>query len=190
MNKNWKEVRSQLQRLIEDAQMPDLEIIAQAGLNRTTYYRLFDPTRLNAPMRKNTIFAIAKVLGVKVKYLDSIPQFLPQREIAPEIKEFIKENEIRDSELSDERILMIEDYLGLKNPDRLPPDAWLSLKDSPDDFEDAGIVELFSDDNIKTYCISGHEQLLLSSISTKLKSSGTMNQWLSILFALRAIESK
>jgi hypothetical protein len=75
MNSSWKDVKQNLKDLIEADQISDHEAIRKAGLSRSTYYQLFDPDRVESPMHKSTVFALAKVLNHHVKYVDGIPQF-------------------------------------------------------------------------------------------------------------------
>jgi len=83
MNSSWKEVKQKLKDLIEASQISDHEAIRKAGLSRSTYYQLFDPDRVDSPMHKSTVFALAKALNHHAKYVDGIPRFSPILALQP-----------------------------------------------------------------------------------------------------------
>ncbi len=75
MNTSWIEVKNYLKECIELQPVSQFEIIKQSGLSRDAYYKIFGEGRENSPMRKATVYGLAKALSLSVKYIDKLPQF-------------------------------------------------------------------------------------------------------------------
>lgn len=246
MHKSWQEVKKHLKQLIEAEPISELAVIKKAGLSRNSYYKIFAADRKNSPMRKATVYALAKGLRHQTEYVDGFPQFSPilaqsSHSAARYVNEAIKygtflsgslwqfskksgideshllkimdasaevqidililealENAIKQLDL--ERALQERDSSTVAIPE-LAKDGQtyhsettlgeiFQNTDKLITISDTGLLQLLTDENISKYNISDTERTELSMISQNRNSQTTIEHWISILFALRALDNK
>lgn len=187
-NESWVDVKIQLKELIEHAQVSEHVIIKGAGLNRSTYYKIFAPDRLDASMRKGTVYAIANELGVRVHYENNLPQFsyyssetqaIYEEQFGPLGDQILSEAEMKEA------LSKLSGGKGFLESSDIPPQKSISLTN----ISDQGLRTLLSEDNVKKYRIYYEEATELMKISTNHKSNNTVNQWLAVLFAVRGLDT-
>ncbi len=187
-NESWVDVKIQLKELIEHAQVSEHVIIKGAGLNRSTYYKIFAPDRLDASMRKGTVYAIANELGVRVHYENNLPQFsyyssetqaIYEEQFGPLGDQILSEAEMKEA------LSKLSGGKGFLESSDIPPQKSISLTN----ISDQGLRTLLSEDNVKKYRIYYEEATELMKISTSHKSNSTVDQWLAVLFAVRGLDT-
>jgi len=75
MLESWREVKEYILNVIEHEWGSEFDVMKEAGLTRDSYYKIFSPERLDRPMRKATVYGLAKALDFPVRYRKGIPQF-------------------------------------------------------------------------------------------------------------------
>ena len=73
--RTWQDVKAEIKELLAEDERSHLSIFKEAGLSVDLYYKLFDPEREFAPMRKSTVRKLAKALGVDCTYHHGLPYF-------------------------------------------------------------------------------------------------------------------
>jgi len=187
-NESWVDVKIQLKELIEHAQVSEHVIIKGAGLNRSTFYKIFAPDRLGASMRKGTIYAIANELGVRVHYKNNLPQFSYYSSETQAIYEeqfgSLGDQILSEAEMK-EALSKLSRGKGFVESSDIPPQKSISFTD----ISDPGLRSLLSEENVKKYRIYYEEATELIEISTSHKSNSTVDQWLAVLFAVRGLDT-
>jgi hypothetical protein len=165
---------------------------------------------------KSSIFAVNARDGLEyaIRLGGSIETIAEKSKIRLEVLQSVLEPTNYDTEVSVhlfskiakaiDRVLIVYDngfidfeeygYGGPEPPEGEPvmaPRWWHDEElDQLDDVTDIGLIELIDQDNRKKYEISDSEAIELSQLSRSRQSDGTLTQWVSILFALRALDKR